>query len=138
MERTSTIAINDAAILAEVSAAFEAYEVALMTNDIKAMAALFWHSPSTVRYGAGDAQYGIDEIREFRKARAGGSPQRIVIRRSVTTFGSHFAVTNIEFIREDSPSVGRQSQSWIKFSEGWRVVSAHVSLQKGTHSPMRA
>jgi len=125
------VTINDPAVLAEVSAAFDAYEVALMANDIEAMDALFWHSPSTVRYGAGDAQYGIDEIREFRKARAGGSPQRKVIRRSVTTFGSGFAATNIEFIREDSPAIGRQSQSWAKFPEGWRVVSAHVSLCKG-------
>ena len=126
------IPINDPAVLTEVSVAFDAYEVALMTNDIEAMDALFWHCPLTVRYGAGDAQYGIDEIREFRKARAGGSPQRKVIRRSVTAFGSHFAVTNIEFIREDSPAIGRQSQSWTKFPEGWRVVSAHISLTKGS------
>jgi hypothetical protein len=125
------ITINDPAVLAEVSVAFDAYEVALMTNDIEAMDALFWHSPLTVRYGAGDAQYGTDEIREFRKTRAGGSPQRQVVRRSVTTFGSDFATTNIEFIREDSPAVGRQSQSWARFPEGWRVVSAHVSLTKG-------
>lgn len=123
--------IDDPVVLAEVSVAFDIYEVALMTNDIEAMDALFWHSSLTVRYGAGDAQYGIEEIRDFRKARAGGSPQRKVIRRSVTTFGSHFATTNIEFIREDSPAIGRQSQSWIKFTEGWRVVSAHVSLSKG-------
>jgi len=129
MERTAVI-INNPAIVAEVSAAFDAYELALMTNDIEAMDALFWHSPVTVRYGAGDAQYGIDEIREFRKARAGGSPQRKVTNRSVTIFGSQFAVTNIEFIREDSTAVGRQSQSWVKFPEGWRVVAAHVSLQK--------
>jgi hypothetical protein len=122
--------INDPAVLAEVSAAFEAYEVALMTNDMKAMDALFWDSPLTVRYGAGDTQYGIEEIRGFRKARAGGSPQRRVIRRSVTTFGSESAITNIEFIREDSPAIGRQSQSWAKLPEGWRVVSAHVSLTK--------
>lgn len=123
--------INDPAVLADVNAAFDAYEAALMANDMDAMDALFWHSPLTVRYGAGDAQYGIEEIRAFRKARAGGSPQRKVIRRSVTTFGSSFAATNIEFIREDSPAIGRQSQSWMKFPEGWRVVSAHVSLSKG-------
>jgi hypothetical protein len=124
------ITINDPAIVAEVSAAFDAYEVSLMTNDIETMDSLFWHSPLTVRYGAGDAQYGIEQIREFRRARAGGSPQRKVIRRSVTTFGSDFAATNIEFIRDDSVSVGRQSQSWARFPEGWRVVCAHVSLQK--------
>jgi len=125
------VIINDPATLAEVSAAFGAYEVALMTNDIEAMDALFWHSPLVVRYGAGDAQYGIDEIREFRKTRLGGSPQRKVIRRSVMTFGLHFAATNIEFIRNDSPIIGRQSQSWTRFPEGWRVVAAHVSLLKG-------
>lgn len=124
------ITINDPAILAQVSAAFDAYEVALMTNDVEAMDTLFWHSPLTVRYGTGDTQYGINEIREFRKARAGGSPHRKVTRRSVTTFGTQFAATSIEFIREDSTAIGRQSQSWAKFPEGWRVVSAHVSLQK--------
>jgi len=45
------ITINDPTILAEVRAAFDAYEVALMANDIEAMDALFWHSPLTVRYG---------------------------------------------------------------------------------------
>ena len=122
--------INDPATLSEVSAAFAAYEKALMTNDLEAMDALFWASPLVVRYGAADAQYGVDELRAFRKARAGGSPQRKVIRSSITTFGTHFATTNIEFTREDSAAVGRQSQSWTRFPEGWRVVAAHVSLQK--------
>ncbi len=122
--------INDPGTVAEVSAAFDAYEIALMANDIDAMDVLFWDSPLVVRYGVGETQYGAEELRAFRIARPGGSPQRQVIRKSVTTFGSHFATTNIEFLREGSNVVGRQSQSWARLPEGWRVVAAHVSLQK--------
>jgi len=25
---------------------------------------------------------------------------------------------------------GRQSQAWVRFPEGWRIVSAHVSVLK--------
>ena len=94
--------------------------------------ALFRAAPETVRYGVGEVLYGIDEIREFRKGR-GGSPQRTLARVEIASYGEDFATANAEFHREDSPRRGRQSQSWVRFADGWKVVSAHVSLE-GTHA----
>ena len=124
--------INDPTVLAEVTAAFHAYEKALMTDDIAAMGELFWDSPHTVRLGVGENLYGIDAINAFRLARR-GSPQRDLLRVEITTFGDTFAVANAEFQRHGSDKVGRQSQAWAKFPEqGWRVVSAHVSIMGNT------
>ncbi|HVY35118.1 MAG TPA: oxalurate catabolism protein HpxZ [Caulobacteraceae bacterium] len=120
--------VNNPAVLAEVQAAFSAYERALMANDIEALDALFWVSDHTVRYGVGECLYGQDEIVAFRKARAGGSPQRRLTRTVITTFGADFATANTEFVRDGATSVGRQSHAWARLPEGWRIVAAHVSL----------
>lgn len=124
--------INDPAVLTEVTAAFYAYEKALMTDDLEAMGELFWNSPHTVRLGVGENLYGIAAIDAFRKARR-GSPQRDLLRVEITTIGDNFAVANAEFQRHGSDKVGRQSQAWAKFpDQGWRVVSAHVSIMGNT------
>lgn len=120
--------LNDPKVLAEVTAAFEAYEAALMSNDIAALDALFWKAPETVRYGPGENLYGHDEIAAFRHARPGGSPQRKLTRTVITTFGADYATANTEFLRDGAVSVGRQSQTWIRTPDGWRIVSAHVSI----------
>lgn len=123
--------IDDPQMLAEVTAAFHAYERALMTDDIPAMDALFHDAPTTNRYGVGEVLYGIDAIRAFRKGR-GGSPQRILGRIAITTYGDAFATADAEFFRDGSDRCGRQSQAWVKFADGWKVVSAHVSLEGAT------
>lgn len=120
--------INLPDVVAEVTTAFERYETALVTNDVEELDALFWNSPHTLRYGASENLCGYDAIREFR---AGRSPQglaRRVLRTAITTYGNDFATTNIEFQREGSERIGRQSQTWMRTPAGWRVVSAHVSL----------
>ena len=124
--------INDPDIVAEVRAAFDAYEAALMADDVAAMDQLFHDAPTTVRYGVGEVLYGIEEISEFRKGR-GGSPQRRLGRVEITAYGPDFATADAEFFREGSDRRGRQSQSWVRFPDGWKVVSAHVSLE-GSHS----
>ena len=123
--------IDDPQALAEVTAAFHAYERALMADDIPAMDALFHDAPTTNRYGVGEVLYGIDAIRAFRKGR-GGSPQRTLGRVAITTYGDGFATADAEFFREGSDRRGRQSQAWAKFADGWKVVSAHVSLEGTT------
>lgn len=120
--------INDSATIAAVTAAFNAYEQALMTNDLDALDALFWPSEFTVRIGPGQNLYGIDAIKAFRSARVGGSPQRSLLLTVITSFGTDFATVNAEFQRVGAPAPGRQSQSWVRFPEGWRVVSAHISM----------
>jgi ketosteroid isomerase-like protein len=124
--------IDDPVLLQEVTAAFHEYERALMADDVAAMDALFHDAPTTNRYGVGEVLYGIEAIREFRKGR-GGSPQRRLGTVSITVYGDAFATADAEFFRENSDRRGRQTQSWVKFADGWKVVSAHVSLEGATH-----
>lgn len=119
--------VNDLEVLAEVSAAVDAYEAALMENDLDSLDGFFWNSPSTVRYGVAENLYGFDAIAAFRSQRSGGSPRRTRVRTEITAFGRDFAVANVEFLRDNGRS-GRQSQTWIRTPQGWKVCSAHVSL----------
>lgn len=119
--------INLPDVVAEVSAAFEAYEKALVSNDVDNLGALFWHSPHVIRYGVGENLYGIDEIEAFRKARPSKGLDRTLARTVITTFGQDFATANTEFFRERTTLTGRQSHSWARLPEGWRIVAAHVS-----------
>ena len=116
--------------LGELTEACDAYEAALMENDLARLDGLFWDSPMTLRYGVGENLYGISEIRDFRKGRTGGSPQRDVLRREIVTFGKDLGICNLEFRRQGGDRIGRQSQTWMKTEHGWRVVSAHVSLMQ--------
>jgi len=120
--------INDPTILAEVTAAFQRYERALMTNDLAALDDLFWNSPHTLRYGVGEMLYGFEQIAGFRVGRKGGSPQRKLSKIVITSFGQDCATANAEFVREGSSKIGRQSQTWVRTDDGWKVVAAHVSL----------
>jgi hypothetical protein len=124
------VILNDPAVLAEVTAAVDAYETALMDNDVEALDGAFWASPHTVRLGVTENLYGFDEIAAFRVGRAGGSPPRTRLRTEITTFGTDFAVANVEFRRDGSDKIGRQSQTWIRTADGWKVASAHVSLMQ--------
>jgi hypothetical protein len=124
--------IDNPVLLAEVTEAFHAYERALMADDVPAMDALFHDAPTTNRFGVGEVLYGIEAIRDFRKGR-GGSPQRRLGQVSITVYGDSFATADAEFFRENSTRRGRQSQSWVRFADGWKVVSAHVSLEGDSH-----
>ena len=125
---TDHLDINRPAVLAEVMAAFARYEAALVGNDVSVLDELFWHSPHTLRYGVTENLYGFDAIRSFRAGRPATGLARVILRTQITTYGRHFASTHVEFQRVGSERVGRQTQTWLKLPEGWRVVSAHVSL----------
>ncbi|HZE92418.1 MAG TPA: oxalurate catabolism protein HpxZ [Rhizobacter sp.] len=120
--------INRPEVLAEVTAAFTRYEQALVTNDVAVLDELFWNSPHTLRYGVGENLYGHDAIRAFRSARSPAGLSRRILRTQITTYGEDFATAHVEFQREGVARPGRQTQTWMKTPEGWRVVSAHVSL----------
>lgn len=123
--------VNDPAVIAEVAALVDAYEAALMNNDVEALDAAFWDSPHTVRLGVAENLWGFSEITAFRVGRAGGSPPRTRLRTQITTFGVDVAVAHVEFRRDDSGRIGRQTQTWIRTEAGWKVASAHVSLMDG-------
>ena len=128
--------INIPEVLAEVTAAFERYERALVTNDVPVLEALFRDSPRTIRYGVGENLYGMEAIRQFRRARLAQGLARHLTRTEITTYGRDFATANTMFTRDAMiGKVGRQSQSWVRFPEGWAVVSAHVSLAPAETMP---
>jgi len=119
--------INLPDVVADVKAAFARYEDALVKNRIDVLDELFWPSPDTVRYGAGENLVGIDAIRAFRAGRPSAGLARTLAATVITTFGRDFATAMTEFRREGNAAIGRQSQTWVRFAAGWRVVAAHVS-----------
>jgi hypothetical protein len=123
-----TLAINLPDVHAEVSAVFARYEDALVHNRVEVLDELFWPTPHTVRYGVAENLYGIQAIREFRAARPPQGLARNLGPTVITTYGRDFATAMTEFHREGSTKTGRQSQTWARMPEGWRVVAAHVSL----------
>ncbi|WP_313486550.1 oxalurate catabolism protein HpxZ [Pseudescherichia sp.] len=120
--------INRPLVLVEVTAAFYRYEEALVSNDVDVLDELFWHDARTVRLGAGENLYGIEEIRAFRAARSAAGLQRELRNTVITTFGEDYAVCSTEFTREGSDRIGRQQQTWVRFPYGWRIVAAQVSV----------
>jgi hypothetical protein len=120
--------INIPEVVAEVTATFERYEQALISNDIAVLDQLFWQSPQTLRYGVTENLYGYEQIANFRKSRSPVNLERTLINTVITTYGRDFVTANTEFQRQGSNSIGRQSQTWILTESGWRIVSAHVSL----------
>jgi hypothetical protein len=121
-------AINLPSVLAEVQAVFARYEDALVHNKVAVLDELFWHSPHTLRYGATENLYGFDAIQAFRAGRPAQGLERGLLKTVITTYGQDFATANVEFQRKGSSKTGRQSQTWLRTPEGWRVVAAHVSL----------
>jgi 1-carboxybiuret hydrolase subunit AtzH-like protein len=120
--------INLPDVIAEVHAVFARYEAALTGNDVRVLDELFWNSDFTVRFGATENLYGYEAIAAFRGARPAVNLARTVTNLVISTFGTDFATANMEFARAGSGRVGRQSQTWVRMPQGWRVVAAHVSL----------
>lgn len=120
--------INQPEVVAEVTAVFTRYEDALVNNRVEVLDELFWASGFTVRFGVAENLYGIDAVRAFRAARPAVGLARTLQNTLITTYGRNFATAMTEFRREGSSRTGRQSQTWVRFADGWRVVAAHVSL----------
>jgi hypothetical protein len=123
-----SLTINQPDVIAEVTTAFNRYEAALVSNDVAVLDELFWNSPHTLRYGATENLYGYDAICDFRANRPAQGLARKVLKTVITSYGQDCATANIEFQREGSSKTGRQSQTWVRTPDGWRVVAAHVSL----------
>ena len=116
-------------VLAEVTAQFERYEKALVSNDVAVLDELFRNDPRTLRYGGGENLYGYQEIMAFRAARPSVGLMRRTDRTVITTYGRDMAVASTLFYRDSAPGkVGRQMQTWARFPEGWKIVAAHVSM----------
>jgi hypothetical protein len=116
-------------VVAEVTAEFERYENALVSNDVATLDAIFRNDPRTIRYGGGENLYGYAEIAAFRAARSPAGLVRRLAKTVISTYGRDHAVASTLYHRTTMPGkVGRQMQTWVRFPEGWRVVAAHVSV----------
>jgi hypothetical protein len=125
--------VNDPEVVSELRALYPLYERALVENDVEKLVEMFWGGPQVMRFGVTENLYGPEELAAFRKARPAVNLARTVTRMEIVSFGHDFASITIEFQRTgDSgatdPIRGRQSQVWVRFPEGWRIVQAHVSI----------
>ena len=124
---SSSLQIDLPDVVAEVRAAHERYEQALVSNNDTILGASFRNDPRTVRYGNAENLYGYAEIEAYRANSSGPGPRRLA-KTVITTYGRDFAVASTLSYRASAPGkVGRQMQTWVRFPEGWRIVAAHVS-----------
>jgi hypothetical protein len=128
--------VNLPEVVAELAELYPRYEQALVSNDVETLVAMFWAAPEVIRFGVSENLYGHDELEAFRKARPAANLARTIKRLEIVSFGRDYASITLEFERNhphgpNGPTLqGRQSQVWVRFPQGWRIVSAHVSLLK--------
>lgn len=122
--------VNQPEVVAELRELYPRYEQALVTNDVDTLVAMFWASPEVMRFGVAENLYGHEELEAFRKSRPAANLARTVERLDIVTFGADYASVTLEFSRNtpNGDVRGRQSQVWVRFPVGWRIVSAHVSI----------
>jgi len=113
---------------AEVSALSDAYEAALLRNDVEEMNRAFWVSPGVLRFGIADMQSGYDEIVAWRTGAAPVSSKRRTLSKVVAALADGVVAVDLTFRNGDEAMLGRQSQTWVRRPEGWRIVRAHVSV----------
>ena len=116
-------------VVAEVRAAFERYENALVGNDVAALDSMFRDDPRTIRYGGGENLYGFAAIAAFR---AGRSPQglaRDLSRTVITTYGRNFATASTLFRRASAPGEGWKANAMLGEIR-WRMESRRRPCQR--------
>ena len=119
--------VNAASIVDEIREQFTAYNTALDSGAVGLLNGFFWDSPSTVRFGPTETLFGKDSIASFRLQRWKASTQsRQLVSVAITALGNDCGTTNALFLDLEGKK-SRQSQTWARFPEGWRIVAAHVS-----------
>lgn len=113
--------------VADVRAAFEHYERALSAGDVAVLTELFWADERCVRFGVADRQQGASEISAWRRANPSVPAGRRLSDTRIIAVDDRTAVVTTLFGYPDGAVEGRQSQTWVRFPLGWRIVAAHVS-----------
>ena len=70
-QATAAGLFDRAEVVAEVRAAFDRYERALVAGEVAVLTELFWADPRCVRFGVTDRQQGDVEIAAWRAAAVG-------------------------------------------------------------------
>jgi ketosteroid isomerase-like protein len=118
---------NEPSVVAEVEAAFYAYEQALANGDVAAMTAAFDDAPGLVRFGIDDIERGPEQLAAWRERQPPPPEGRTLTDTTVATFGLDFAVVLTLFTYPGRPKLGRQSQTWARLNSSWKIIHAHVS-----------
>lgn len=119
--------VNLPEVVAEVTAAFQRYEKALLADDVDTIDELFWNDDRTLRYGPNGTVESHKALSAFRRGRGIGPWTRTLQNTRIVTFGRDYAVANTESTRPGKEGSSRQSQTWVRMPDGWKIVSAHVS-----------
>ena len=118
------------AVVREVRAAFEQYERALIAHDIETLNGFFLNSADSIRYGIAEQNYGIEAIAAYRRGSVPVHHERRLLRTVVTSYGTHVACVSTEFTDPVTAGLGRQTQTWVRTAEGWKIAVAHVSVSQ--------
>ncbi|HKT05221.1 MAG TPA: AtzH-like domain-containing protein [Rugosimonospora sp.] len=117
--------INRPDVRDQVAREFYAYEAALVANDVDRIVGFF--APDAVRFGIADHQTGESEQRRWRLAQPPLPPGRTLTETTIISYGDSTAIVTTFFDYPASDVLGRQSQTWVRLPQGWRIVTAHVS-----------
>jgi ketosteroid isomerase-like protein len=121
-----------AAVLSEVRSAFQQYEQALVRHDVEALNAFFLNAEDSIRFGIAEQHYGYEAIAAGRLSAVPVHPQRRLLRTVVSSYGDDVASVSAEFTDPATAGVGRQTQTWVRTDQGWKIAVAHVSVAHGT------
>jgi hypothetical protein len=100
-----------------------------MADDVAAMDALFHDAPTTVRYGVGEVLYG-----DRRDTRLPQGPGWIAAA-SARDGRNHHLRRRLRhrqcriLPRGQRTGAGARARAWARFADGWKVISAHVSIE---------
>ncbi|MCK6066337.1 DUF3225 domain-containing protein [Microbacterium sp. EYE_512] len=115
----------DAAIPDDLRAAFEAYERAVVENDLDVLDASFAPGPDVLRGDGAGLLVGHDAIRAFR-SRRGGVARRTIDSIQYRPLGEDTALL-VSVSRYAGGGSGLQTQVWQRIDGRWLITAAHVT-----------
>ncbi len=105
--------------------AFDAYERAILANDLDALDAFFAPGPESLRGDAAGLLVGHDAISAFRSVR-GGVPPRTIERIEYRPLAEGIALL-VSISRYVGGGTGLQTQLWEQRDGRWVITAAHVT-----------
>ncbi|WP_242086428.1 AtzH-like domain-containing protein [Microbacterium lacticum] len=112
-------------IPADLRAAFDAYEAAILANDLDALDAAFAPGADTMRGDGAGLLVGHDTISAFRGLR-GGVPPRTIERIEYRPLADDVALL-VSVSRFRGGGTGLQTQVWERLDGRWLITAAHVT-----------
>ncbi|WP_336633353.1 MULTISPECIES: AtzH-like domain-containing protein [unclassified Microbacterium] len=109
----------------ELRAAFDAYERAIMANDLDALDAAFAPTAGAMRGDGAGLLVGHAAISAFRGVR-GGVPERTIERLEYRAVGPDAALL-VSVSRYAVGGTGLQTQLWERIDGRWLITAAHVT-----------